>query len=175
MEAQVFTVELPTLNYEQKEVVNSDARFKGLLKDRRSGKGLISRYSCISRMIHGEHCAYVVPNFGLARMFFDEVNNSLAGELKSYSNEPDLVIQLITGGTLHIYTAINIETFRGRDFHYMVIDEAGFIPNLTHYWSSTMLVSLSKFQGNALFIAAPEDKAILEALDVKSYGEWKTF
>jgi hypothetical protein len=155
---------LPKPHPGQQQVLNSTARFKVLLCGRRWGKSLISIIISILGIVNGKHIAYVTPTYQLSKIFFQDILKLIPVKLIKSANKTDLVITLITNGTLSFMTGERLDSFRGRKFSTVIIDEAGFIPDLESAWLNSIRPTLTDYKGNALFISTPRGKNYFYAL-----------
>lgn len=160
-------IQLPKPHTGQKEVLQSTARFKVLLCGRRWGKSLISQIISILSIIKGKHVAYVTPTYQLSKIFFQDVLKTIPQQLIKSANKTDLVITLVTGGSLSFLTGERLDNFRGRKFHTVIIDEAAYIPDLENAWLNSIRPTLTDYQGNALFISTPRGKNYFYSLYIK--------
>lgn len=159
-----INIRLPKPHPGQQQVLNSTARFKVLLSGRRWGKSLISQIISILGIIKGKHIAYVTPTYQLSKIFFQDILKLLPTRLIRSANKTDLVIELITGGSLSFLTGERLDNFRGRKFHTVIIDEASYIPDLESAWLNSIRPTLTDYKGNALFISTPRGKNYFYAL-----------
>jgi hypothetical protein len=105
---------LPKPHQGQQMVLDSTARFKVLLCGRRWGKSLISQIISILGIVNGKHIAYVTPTYQLSKIFFQDILKLIPVKLIKAANKTDLVITLITNGTLSFMTGERLDSFRGR-------------------------------------------------------------
>lgn len=160
-------VNLPKPHKGQQQVLASTARFKVLLCGRRWGKTLVSQIIAISAMLNGEMVAYVTPEFGLGKEFFREILQYLPERVIKTNNKSDLYIELVTGGSLKFFSGEALDSFRGRKFHKVIIDEAAFINDLANAWYGSIRPTLSDFKGEALFISTPRGQNFFYACYLK--------
>ena len=157
-------IRLPRPHSGQQKVIDSDSRFKVLLCGRRWGKSLVAQIIAIQKMLAGEKVSYVTPTFDLAKNFFNDVSKLIPETLKRVENKSDLIIELITGGFIKFFSGESLDRFRGYKFHYCIIDEAAFIPDLKNAWFSAIRPTLLDYQGGALFISTPRGKEFFYSL-----------
>lgn len=157
-------IKLPKPHTGQQKVLDSKARFKVLLCGRRWGKSLISQIISIIGIINGKHIAYVTPTYALSKIFFQDIIKLLPVKLISSANKTELVITLITGGSLSFLTGERLDNFRGRKFHTCIIDESAHIPDLENAWLNSIRPTLTDYKGDALFISTPRGKNYFFAL-----------
>ncbi len=115
-------------------------------------------------IINGKQIAYVTPTYQLSKIFFQDVLKLIPFKLIKSANKTDLIIELITGGTLSFLTGERLDNFRGRKFHTVIIDEAAYIPDLESAWLNSIRPTLTDYKGNALFISTPRGKNYFYAL-----------
>lgn len=158
---------LPKPHRGQQQVLDSTARFKVLQCGRRWGKSLISQIISIIGIVNGKHVAYVTPTYQLSKIFFQDILKQIPLKLIKSANKTDLVIELITGGTLSFLTGERLDNFRGRKFHTIILDEAAYIPDLELAWLNSIRPTLTDYKGNALFISTPRGKNYFYSLFLK--------
>ncbi len=157
-------ITLPKPHPGQQKVLDSKARFKVISAGRRFGKSLISQVISIIGIINAKHIAYVTPTYALSKIFFQDILKLIPVKLIKSANKTDLVITLITGGSLSFLTGERLDNFRGRKFHTVIIDEASYIPDLESAWLNSIRPTLTDYKGNALFISTPRGKNYFYAL-----------
>lgn len=170
-------ITLPKPHTNQAKVLNSKARFKVLMSGRRWGKSLICQViTCIEAM-KGGRVAYITPTYQLAKVFFDELARLLPSNVAT-PNRSDLTFKLISGGTIRFFTGERLDNLRGLKFHYAIIDEASFIPNLEDGWQNSIRPTLTDYQGKAIFLSTPKGKNFFYSLYLKGLepnDEWESF
>jgi hypothetical protein len=119
----------------QKQVLDSDARFRVMMCGRRFGKSLISQNISIETGLQRQHVAYITPTYQLGKMFFKEICKLLPDKVYK-KNETDLLIDFVTGGSVRFYTGERLDAMRGTKYHLVIIDEASYIPNLEEGWNN---------------------------------------
>lgn len=140
----------------QKEVFNSDKRFKVVAGGRRLGK---SRLSAITLLIEGLNCPegssvmYIAPTLGMARTIMWELLHELGRDVIKSSHSNNLEILLINGRRILVRGADNPDSLRGVSLTYVVLDECAFVKPDT--WQKIIRASLADKKGRALFISTP--------------------
>ena len=119
-------LQLPKPHPNQKLILDSEARFRIVMCGRRFGKSELSQVEIIINALKGYQVAYITPTFKLARTFFDKLIATLPFE----NNKAELLIRFPNGGQIEFFTGERLDNLRGRKFHFVVIDEASFIPDL---------------------------------------------
>lgn len=168
---------LPIPHEAQRKVLGSKARFRVLMCGRRFGKSLISQVISSVESLQGQQVAYITPTYHLAKVFFDELCKLLPMEV-AVANRSDLTLKLMTGGTIRFFTGERLDNLRGLKFHYVIIDEASFIPDLENGWLNSIRPTLTDYKGKALFVSTPKGKNFFYSLYLKGLlpnDEWESF
>jgi hypothetical protein len=165
-------LELPKPHINQKAILESQARFRVVMCGRRFGKSELSQIEIILNALQGRSVAYITPTYKLARTFFDKLILTLPFE----NNKSDLKINTPNNGTIEFFTGERLDNLRGRKFHFIVIDEASFIPNLEDGWLNSIRPTLTDFKGRALFLSTPKGKNYFYSLFMRSgEADWQSF
>lgn len=162
-----YKIKLPKPHPGQLEVMNSPARWKVLKCGRRWGKSLICQVISVKGMLIEHHIAYITPQFKLSKKFFKQVVLMLPKGIVKSSNKTDLVIELVTGGTISFFSGEALDALRGSKFHTVIIDEAAYIPNLEEGWLNSIRPTLSDYRGNAYFISTPRGRNYFYTLSLR--------
>ena len=147
------------------------------MSGRRWGKSLICQVITCLESMQGKRVAYITPTYLLAKAFFDELALLMPANV-AIPNRSDLTFKLITGGSIRFFTGERLDNLRGLKFHYVIIDEASFIPNLEEGWNNAIRPTLTDFQGKAIFLSTPKGKNFFYSLYLKGLdpsGEWESF
>lgn len=175
----VVNVKLYKPHSKQQLFLDSKTRFKVIMAGRRFGKSLIVQNKSIEYMLDGKYVAYVTPTYSLAKVFFTEVVKLLPAEIVVSANKTDLIIELITGGTLTFFTGEKPDAFRGRKFHLLIIDEASYVKDLKGSWENSYRPTLTDFIGEAIFISTPRGRDYFNSLYLRgleaSETDWESF
>lgn len=165
-------IELPNPHENQWKVLDSKARFRVMMSGRRFGKSELAQIEIITNALQGKQVGYITPTYNLARVFFDKLIKVLPFE----NNKSELSIKFPNDGAVYFFTGERLDNLRGRKFHFIVIDEASFIPNLEEGWQNSIRPTLTDYKGRALFLSTPKGKNFFYSLFLKS-GEpdWESF
>jgi phage FluMu gp28-like protein len=165
-------IELPEAHINQQAILDNSTRFRVVLCGRRFGKSELAQIEIILAAFKGQQVAYITPTYQLARTFFAKLIQLIPFE----SNKSDLIIQFPNGGSIEFYTGERLDNLRGRKFHFIVIDEASFIPNLEEGWQNSIRPTLTDYKGRALFLSTPKGKNYFYSLFMKDgTPDWKSF
>jgi hypothetical protein len=165
---------LPRPHPAQQLVLDCNARWRVLLCGRRFGKSLVARIEAIQHMLNKKKVGYVTPTFDLAKTFFNLIIQSLPPTIIKTQNKSELLIELITGGSIKFYSGEALERFRGHDYDFIIIDEMAFIPNMKVEWETSIRPTLSDRMGSALFISTPNGMEFFYSLFEKGNDPLET-
>jgi hypothetical protein len=94
---QIF---LPKPHINQQKILECDKRFRVVMCGRRFGKSELSQILSVAYAVKGYSVAYITPTYGLAKVFFGKLTDSL--ELPK--NKSDLKIDFPNGGQIELFT-----------------------------------------------------------------------
>lgn len=165
-------IELPTPHINQSKILESDKRFRVVMCGRRFGKSELSQILAVSYAVKGLQVAYITPTYGLAKVFFGRLTESLPFP----KNKSDLKIDFTNGGQVEFFTGERLDNLRGRKFHLVIIDEASFIPDLENGWNNSIRPTLTDYKGKAVFLSTPKGKNYFYSLFMKAgENDWASF
>lgn len=167
-------LELPEPHINQQKILDSDARFRVVMCGRRFGKSELSQVEMISKALIGQSVGYITPTYNLAKAFFDKLTKSVPFP----ANRSELTIQFPNNGNVQFFTGERLDNLRGRKFHFVVVDEASFIPNLQDGWMNSIRPTLTDYKGRALFLSTPKGKNYFYSLYQKGINnepDWQSF
>lgn len=173
-----IVIKLPEPHEAQKEILNSTARFKVLCCGRQFGKTLISQIISIQAMLEGKKVGYVMPTADRCKDPMREIIDRLPDQIVKKWNQSEMLIELITGGSLKFMSGEKLDNFRGKRFHTIIIDEAAEIIDLEEAWQRAIRATLTFYKGNALFVSTPRGKNYfykLFQLGLERHGEYESF
>ena len=162
----------------QREVWDSDSRFKLLCSGRRFGK----TYLCIARLITWAASKpnslnwYVTANYRMAKQIaWRQLKNMVPPGICVKRNETDLLIELSNGSIISLKGADNADSLRGVSLSSLVIDEAAYVKQ--EAWEMVLRPALSDQGGPAWFITTPAGLNWFHDLWEQAADEddWSTF
>lgn len=169
-----MVIEIPELHINQQAILDNDSRFRVVMCGRRFGKSELAQIEMIYEGIKGNSIAYITPTYQLAKTFFAKLSDLLHFP----SNKSDLIIDFPNGGSIRFFTGERLDNLRGRKFHFVVIDEASFIPDLESGWMNSIRPTLTDYKGRALFLSTPKGKNYFYSLYLKGLSgetDWHSF
>lgn len=162
----------------QREVWDSDSRFKLLCSGRRFGK----TYLCIARLITWAASKpnslnwYVTANYRMAKQIaWRQLKNMVPPGICVKRNETDLLIELSNGSIISLKGADNADSLRGVSLSSLVIDEAAYVKQ--EAWEMVLRPALSDQGGPAWFITTPAGLNWFHDLweQAADQDDWSTF
>ncbi len=166
------------LHASQREVYRSLARFSVLEIGRRWGKTTFGMQLGIETAILGRKCGWFAPSYKYLADPVREFERALKPILTRH-DRVEKRMEFATGGSIDFWTLEDVDSGRGRSYDRIVIDEAGFAPNLLEAWRASMRPTLADRKGSALFLGTPKGtgdfhRLFLEA-ESDTTGAWKAF
>lgn len=108
-------------------------------------------------MLSGHAVAYLAPTYKMLTGVWRNLKAILAPIITN-KNETYKTIETLTGGTLDCWSLERADSIRGRAYHYVVIDEAAFVPDLQDSWSKVIRPLLTDHRGGALMVSTPKGR-----------------
>lgn len=136
-------------------------RFKVVCIGRRGGKTTFATEEIKGKIVANKrHIAYIAPTYQQARdIAWEMLKRELEGVILSI-NESRLEIRVSTqdGGECLIVLRgwESIETLRGQQFDFLVIDEVAMMRDFWANWQEVIRPTLTDTKGKALFISTPK-------------------
>lgn len=154
-------IELFTPYPKQKEFIDryidSNELFGVVSSPRGSGKSLMGMNIMLYWLLSdtNQKGAWIAPVYNQARNVYDQIVQA-STDIITQSNRQDLAITFINGSSLKFLSADNPDTIRGFRFHYIILDEAAFIKELTI--TQNILPTLNPSGKKCLMISTPKGK-----------------
>lgn len=147
----------------QANIVLDNHRFRVVICGRKFGKTLLSVYELIGMAVakNDRIIAYMATTYGEARDIAWKRLLKIAGPaIVGKPNETRLEITLRTqeGGTsiISLRGWESVETMRGMEFDFIVLDEIQNYKDFWAYWQEVLRPALTPRKGSALFIGTPK-------------------
>ena len=175
------------LHAKQREVFQSDARFKVVAAGRRAGKTYLSAVTLILEALKdenrfgvdltGKEVWYVAPTYQQARDIVWGELKRLAEGIIDKVHENTSTMTLVNGRTIKLKGGDRPDTLRGVSLAYVVLDEYAFMK--PEVWDMIIGPALADSRGDALFIGTPSGKNHFYDLWVEAgssnSNEWDAF
>lgn len=127
--------------------------------------------------LNGYPVAYFAPTYKMLTEVWRQVVRTCQPITRSKS-EQEKRIELITGGTIDMWSLDNIDSVRGRKYKRVIIDEAAMIMYLKDAWQKVIRPLLTDCQGDAWFFSTPKGKNFFHELFTyaeKFPDEWQAW
>jgi hypothetical protein len=156
---------------EQRQVAESDARFRAVAAGRRSGKTTLAAAETVYRALRGGpdwHGAWVTPSHQISETGFTMVNNAVDDDVVEKAKSSAPFRHLFTNGARLDYLTVDGDANVSFGFDWIAFDEtAKGIP--TRAWEQDLRPTLSDTAGEAMFISTPDGRELFH--DVWSRGQ----
>ena len=145
------------LSSAQKQIAESDKRFRVLISGRRFGKThLAIREMCKAASTPNQTVWYIAPSYRMSKtIVWDQLKKKLVQlNWAKKINESDLTIRLVNGSIISLKGADNGDSLRGVGLNFIVLDEFADIEQKA--WTEVLRPTLSDTGGGALFCGTPK-------------------
>jgi hypothetical protein len=176
---QTLTISLPRPHAGQQRVLQdfAAARFGVLVCGRRWGKSNTGRYAIVETALNGGVAWWISPTYKMASEAWRDFKLVLQPVTKD-KNEVEHRLELITGGTIQVWSGHAPDSLRGVGLDLAVLDEAAYLhPDV---WRAAIRPALSDKQGKALFLSTPNGRNWFWSLwmrsishDASNWAGWK--
>ncbi len=176
---KVYNITFPPLHDAQKEVHDSDARWKILCAGRRFGKSRLGVQMCMEVALAGGRAWWVAPTFAISRVGWRDIQAAAASfpkEMGVNIKVGDMQVDFNNGGFIGVRSADNPQRLRGEGLDFLVMDEAAFVKEET--WTEVLRPTLTERKGSALFISTPKgmDNWFYRLFErAKTQPDWERF
>ena len=146
------------------------ARFSVLEIGRRWGKTTYGRIKAMRRAIKRGKVGWFAPTYKYLADPMRDIERAIAPVI-SRMDRVEKRLELVTGGVIDFWTLEDVDAGRGRDYDLIVVDEAGFVPNLLEWWRNAARPTLSDRKGSALFLGTPKGTGDFHRLFTEAEGD----
>lgn len=139
------------------KVLSEKKRFNVLDCGRRWGKTILGQDLAAEVALAGHPVGWFAPEY----KYLTEVWRELGNALESYitrSNTTERRIELVTGGTIEMWSLDGGNAGRSRKYARIVVDEAALVPNLVSVWGEALRATLADLRGDAWFLSTPRGR-----------------
>jgi hypothetical protein len=162
---------------QQREILNSSARFKVLAIGRQWGKSELALIDSVQRLLRGENQWYCSPTNKNTRRMYPKFKAALKGIPGIYTNDTEFFIRLPNGVFIQFVSLHDADNLRGEGLHHMKIDEAAFIKH--GVWDKVLRPMLAARQGSAWLLSSPNGRnefwTWYQYGKNPDYPEWESF
>jgi len=169
-------VRLMPLHAGQREVYAGLGKRTVLRIGRRFGKTALLEVIAENAAVKGERIGFFFPDLTRALPVYQSIVSTLKPVIKS-SNKTDMMIELVTGGSIEMWTLQDEHAGRSRWYHKALIDEASLVDDLESKFNLSIAPTLLDRNGDAIIAGTPlgaDDTAFFyKACTIKEpNGKW---
>ncbi len=149
----------------QATVLDCPARFRVLACGRRWGKSTLALHAVAAAAEQpGARIWYVAPTFRMVDLHWRNLKRALPHGFAGEVSETDRRIVCPNGAEIDFRSAANPDHLRGAGLHFLVVDEAAFIPDGGAVWAEALRPTLTDQRGAALIISTPRGRDWFHAI-----------
>lgn len=148
-------IEVPALHPAQQQIVDEARRFNVLACGRRFGKTLLGIQLDIMPALEGFPVAWFSPTYKYLNDAWRDMARIVKPICKKVSAQEHR-LELITGGTIDMWSLDSPDSSRGRKYKRVVVDEAAMIPNFQEAWQAAIRPTLADYQGDGFWLSTPK-------------------
>jgi len=149
-------IDLDKPHVNQKHIKNTARRFNVLNCGRRFGKTKLGEDLTFTPAVEkGLPVSWYSPNYKDMAEVWRDLKRIYAPLIVDKS-EVEKRLELITGGTIELWSLDNPDSSRGRKYCRIVVDEAAKVKKLEEAWTQTIRPTLADYQGDAYFLSTPK-------------------
>ena len=153
---KTLTLKLPRPHPAQAQVLDERKRFNVLNCGRRFGKTTMGIDLLAAPMLlAGKPVAFYSPTYKMLSDVWRDFKRSFSPVIANKS-EQEHRIELITGGTLDMWSLEDPDSSRGRKYARIFIDEAAKVRKLEEAWTQVIRPTLADYAGDAFFASTPK-------------------
>jgi hypothetical protein len=152
---QTLRVTLPRLHDAQSRVAQEARRYNVVDCGRRFGKTTLGINLLTEPLLAGLPVAWFSPTYRMMTEVWRAVKQIFAPVTRDKS-EQEYRLELLTGGTLELWSLTDPEASRGRKYARTVIDEAAKVRRLEEAWNEVIRATLADLRGGAWFLSTPK-------------------
>ena len=155
----IHDLSLPTLHSGQTSIIKQAQRFNVLPCGRRFGKTSLYEVLAADTWLDGGEVGYFAPTYDLLSDFWKEICAMLAPATKGTPNQKQHELTSMKGGLLKCWSVTGPQNVgRSKHYHRVLIDEAGFIPNLKELFERSIRPTLFDYMGDAWMSGTPRGR-----------------
>lgn len=175
---KTVSLKLPKLHRGQRIVAREARRFNVLACGRRFGKSTFGEDRLIHPALDGYPTAWFSPTYKMLSEIWRDLQSRLR-DITRYTNMQERRIELITGGSIEMWSLDKPDVARGRKYKRVVIDEAGIIRYLADAWQAVIRPTLADYRGDAFLLGTPKGdnffKQAFEFGQSDDFPDWQSW
>jgi Terminase RNaseH-like domain len=150
-------VVLPAFHAGQQALEHSRARFNVVACGRRFGKTTFAVRKVAETALAGYPAAWGGPTYKSVGETW-RLLSDLLRPATSLRSEQEKRLELVTGGTIDVWSLEEADHVRGRGYKTFVVDEAAAISRLEYAWQQVIRPTLTDYLGDAWFPSTPKGR-----------------
>ena len=172
-------VHLPRLHAAQPRMLDEARRYNVAVCGRRVGKSTMGEDILANAALDGFPVAYYEPTFPYLMEAWRSLTRILRPVITKVQQTPERRIELVTGGSITMWSLQDPNSSRGRKYKAVVIDEAAQVRKLQEAWEGTIQPTLLDMKGSAWFLSTPRGLNYLHTLyrrgETGADPEWRAW
>jgi hypothetical protein len=152
-----ITLKLPRLHDAQLQIKRERARFNVLDCGRRFGKDILQRDLLVEPALQGYPVAWIEPSFPMMVEVWPDLVRLLR-PITSHRDASEHRLELITGGTVKLWSLEAYDAARGKKYKRLIFNEAAMSAHLQAAWQEVFRATLTDYLGDAFFGSTPKGR-----------------
>lgn len=154
-------IKLTALHEAQQHILDNAKRFTVVDTGRRFGKTTLGLHEAVHTMLRGGNVGWFAPIYKLIGGedgMWPKLTAAMPREAVAHVDNSNNTMRLRTGGLIECWSLEKTgaeDSFRGREYDLVVVDEAAFIPDLKGKFDRAIRPTLSDRRGRARFYSTP--------------------
>lgn len=171
-----YRIQLPKLHAAQRTIKSEAGRFNVLVAGRRFGKNILFRDLAISTVRNQKPVGWFAPSYRMLTEDFREMRGILS-PIITQANESEKTLRILGGGVIDFWSLANPDAPRGRKYKTVIINEAGYVKDLSYIWSAVIRPLLADLRGGGWIGGTPKGlNGFYELYQAAGEGgDWRRF
>ena len=141
----------------QKQVTNEAERFNVVCAGRRFGKTDCAISRSAETMLAGKRVGFFAPSYKVLAECWRDVTRVLRPVMTRH-NDTEHRIEIMTGGSLEMWTLQDKDAGRSRFYDRVLLDEVAMVPDLLAIWNEAIRATLLQTGGDAWIFSTPKGR-----------------
>lgn len=148
-------IQLPELHEAQLLIKNNLKRHNVISNGRRFGKNFLLDDIAANDGMAGKYVGWMAPVYKQTHDDYRALANLLA-PIVSRQSISEMRLELVTDGVIEFWSADRADSMRGKKYHTVIVNEAGFIAKLVEIRNFIIAPTLIDFQGRDIYAGTPK-------------------
>jgi len=161
----------------QQYIKDTARRFNVLCCGRRFGKTMLGEDLTVEPVLNSYPVGWYSPTYkDMAEVWRDL--KRIYAPLITVKSEVEKRLEMVTGGSIDLWSLEDPDSSRGRKYKRIIIDEAAKVKKLDEAWTQTIRPTLADLQGDGYFLSTPKGLNYFHTLWIyggerKDWMRWK--